>query len=107
MKDYWGNLSFAQKIKHIFWAVIGLLILIFALLNWQIIKVDFIFGKVAIPVTVLIVLSMFGGYGYAKLFGFFKTRKLDQEISYLKGEVSALRNKDEKPDPESSKSQKI
>lgn len=84
--------------KHIFWGVVGLLILIFALLNWQIINVNFIFGNLETPVTVLIVLSMFGGYGYAKLFGFFKSRKKDQEINYLKGEVAALRNKVRKPE---------
>lgn len=44
---------------------------------------------------------MFGGYGYAKIFGFMKTRKRDREISYLKGEISALRDKVRKPTPAS------
>lgn len=40
---------------------------------------------------------MSGGYGYAKIFGFMKIRKRDSEISYLKGEISALRDKVRKP----------
>lgn len=98
MKEYWNKLSFVQKANHIFWAVIGLLILIFALLNWQLIELNLIFGKLEIPVTILILVSMFGGYGYAKIFGFIKSRKKDKEISYLKGEVAALRHKVRKPD---------
>lgn len=42
---------------------------------------------------------MFGGYGYAKIFGFMKTRKRENEINYLKGEISALRDKVRKPTP--------
>jgi hypothetical protein len=86
--------------------VIGLLILIFALLNWKVFDLNLIFGKVKVPVTILILVSMFGGYGYAKIFGFMKTRKRDREISYLKGEISALRDKVRKPTPasESAKS---
>ena len=98
MKEYWNNLSFTQKANHIFWAVIGLLILIFALLNWQIIELHLIFGSIEIPVTILILLSMLGGYGYAKIFGYIKSRKKDKEISYLKGEMGALRQKVKRPD---------
>lgn len=102
MKEYWSKLSFIQKANHLFWAVIGLLILIFALLNWQTIEVNLIFGKIEIPLTILILVSMFGGYGYARIFGFIKARKKDKEISYLKGEVAALRHKVRKPDPVSA-----
>ena len=97
MKDYWNKLSLSQKINHIFWGVVGLLILIFALLNWQVIELNLIFGKVKMPITILILVSMFGGYGYAKIFGFIRSRQKDKEISYLKGEVAALRHKVKKP----------
>ena len=98
MKDYWEKLSLVQKIKHIFWGVVGLLILIFALLNWDVYQLNLIFGEVEVPVTILILISMFGGYGYAKIFGFIKSRQKDKEISYLKGEIAALRHKVKKPD---------
>lgn len=100
MKDYWQKLSFTQKLNHIFWGVVGLLILIFALLNWKVFDLNLIFGKVKVPVTILIIVSMFGGYGYAKIFGFIKTRKREKEFNYLKGEISALRDKVRKPTPD-------
>ena len=96
MKDYWQKLSFTQKLNHIFWGVIGLLIFIFALLNWKVFDLNLIFGKVKL-LQIFILVSMSGGYGYAKIFGFMKTRKRDSEISYLKGEISALRDKVRKP----------
>jgi len=98
LKEYWSKLSFTQKLNHIFWGVIGLLILIFALLNWQVIELHLVFGSIDVPVTILVLLSMLGGYGYAKIFGFIKSRKKDKEISYLKGEVAALRQKVKRPD---------
>ena len=102
MKEYWDKLSLGQKVVHIFWGILGLYVLIFALVNWKVIDVNFVLGTSKMPVTVLIVISMFGGYGYAKIFGFFKGRKKDKEINYLKGEVAVLREKVRKPTPVSN-----
>lgn len=93
MKEYWNKLSFVEKVKLIFFAVCGLLILIFALLNWKEYDLNLIFGKVKLPVTILILISMFGGYAYAKVYGWIKSRNQDKEISYLKGELAATREK--------------
>lgn len=93
MKEYWNKLSLGEKVKLIFYAVVGLLILIFALLNWKVFNLNLIFGKVEVPVTILILISMFGGYAYAKIYGWMKSRTKDNEISYLKGELAATREK--------------
>lgn len=93
MKEYWKKLSFGEKAKLIFFGVVGLLVLIFALLNWEVYKLDLIFGEVEVPITILIVVSMFGGYAYARIYGSLKSRKKDKEISYLKGELAATREK--------------
>lgn len=93
MKDYWKKLSFIEKVKLIFFAVVALLILIFALLNWKVYNLNLVFGKIEVPVTILIVVSMFGGYGYARIYGALKSRKKDKEISFLKGELAATREK--------------
>lgn len=93
MKEYWKKLSFGQKVKLIFFALVGLLIVIFALLNWKVYKLDLVFGKVDVPVTILIFVSMFGGYGYAWIYGWMKGRQQDKDISYLKGELAATREK--------------
>ena len=96
MKEYWDKLTLGQKIKLISFAIIGLLIVIFALLNWKVYELNLIFGKVEVPVTILILISMFGGYAYAKVYGFMKSRSQDKEISYLTGELAATREKPRK-----------
>lgn len=93
MKEYWNKLSFGQKVKLIFFAIVGLLVIIFAFLNWKVFNLNLIFGKVEVPVTILILISMFGGYSYARIYGWMKGRKQDREISYLKGELAATREK--------------
>jgi uncharacterized integral membrane protein len=93
MKEYWNKLSFGQKVKLIFFAIVGLLVIIFAFLNWKVFNLNLIFGKIEVPVTILILVSMFGGYSYARVYGWMKGRKQDREISYLKGELAATREK--------------
>ena len=93
MKEYWNKLTFAEKVKLIFFGICGLLILIFALLNWKVYNLNLVFGKVKVPVTILILVSMFGGYAYARIYGWIKGRDKDREISYLKGELAATREK--------------
>lgn len=102
LSEHWRNLGFGQKVKYIFYGTIGLVVLIFALLNWQKINLHLVFGELEIPVTILIFVSMFAGYAYAKLFSFQKSRKKDKEISYLKGELAATREKLKRPMPSSS-----
>lgn len=82
-----------QKVKLIFFALLGLLILIFASLNWYVYELNLVFGKVKVPVTILILISMFGGYGYARVYAWLNSRNSDKEISYLKGELAATREK--------------
>lgn len=93
VKEYWIKLTFVQKVKLIFFAVLGLLILIFALLNWYVYDLNLIFGTVKVPVTILILISMFGGYGYARVYAWLNSRNSEKEISYLKGELAATREK--------------
>lgn len=107
MKDYWNKLSFGEKAKFIFFAICGLLILIFALLNWDKYDLNLIFFKVNLPVTVIILISMFGGYAYGRIYyGWVKSRKKDKEISYLKGELAATREKLRKQPQELQKQHK-
>jgi uncharacterized integral membrane protein len=75
-------------------ALAGLLVVIFAFLNWDIFELHLVFGKIEVPVTIIILVSMFGGYGYARLFSYVKSRQKDKEISYLKGELAALKHKE-------------
>jgi len=104
MKDYWKKLTFVEKVKFIFFAVIGLLIFIFALLNWKDYALNLIFDTFELPVTIIILISMFGGYAYARIYGWVKSRKYEKEINYLKGELAATREKLRKEPLEPQKS---
>lgn len=89
MKEWWDDLSSSQKFKYIISAVLGILVLIFAIVNWKIVPVNFLIITVRIPITLLIVLSLAGGFGLATLFDYRKFRKKDKEINSLKAQLSA------------------
>ena len=87
MKEWWDGLSSSQKLKYIISAVSGILVLIFAIVNWKSIPVNFLVVKVNIPTTLLIILSLAGGFGLATLFDYRKFRKKDKEITALKTQL--------------------
>lgn len=103
MKDYWNKLTFGEKVKLIFFALCGILILIFAFLNWEVYNLSLIFGEVPVPVTILILVSLLGGYAYGRIYGWIKSHQRDKEISYLKGELAATREKLRKETQEKKK----
>lgn len=84
MKEWWDGLSSSQKLKYIISAVSGILVLIFAIVNWKSIPVNFLITTIRIPTTLLIVLSLAGGFGLATLFDYRKFRKKDKEINTLR-----------------------
>jgi len=95
MKEWWDGLSGRQKIKYIVSAVSGLLVLIFAIVNWKSIPVNLLITKVQIPITLLIVLSLAGGFGLATLFDYRKFRKKDKEIKSLKSQLEVRKEADD------------
>ncbi len=84
MKEWWDGLSNSQKMKYIISAVSGMLVLIFAIVNWKSIPVNFLITTIRIPTTLLIVLSLAGGFGLATLFDYRKFKKKDKEINTLR-----------------------
>ena len=87
MKEWWDGLNSQQKIKYIVSAVAGLLVLIFAIVNWKSTNVNLLVTTVRIPVTLLIILSLAGGFGLATLFDYRKFKKKDKEIKSLKNQL--------------------
>ena len=90
MKEYWNELKRAQKIKYIISAIAGILVILFAILNWKSTDVHLLITKVRIPKTLLIVMSLAGGFGLATLFDYRKFKKKDKEIKALKEQVGLL-----------------
>ncbi|MFK7783585.1 MAG: hypothetical protein AB8B56_00640 [Crocinitomicaceae bacterium] len=87
MKEWWDGLNSQQKIKYIVSAVGGLLVLIFAIVNWKSTNVNLLVTNVRIPVTLLIILSLAGGFGLATLFDYRKFKKKDKQIVSLKKQL--------------------
>ncbi|MDG1333376.1 MAG: lipopolysaccharide assembly protein LapA domain-containing protein [Crocinitomicaceae bacterium] len=95
MKEWWQGLKNQQKVKYIISAVSGLLVLIFAIVNWKSTNVNLLVTTVRIPVTLLIVLSLAGGFGLATLFDYRKFKKKDKEIKSLKSQLTMKEAEDE------------
>lgn len=89
MKEFWSELTTAQKTKYIISGIAAILGLIFAIMNWNSVNVHLVFTSISIPITVLIVLSMAAGYGLATLFDYKKFRGKDKEIKSLKSQISS------------------
>jgi uncharacterized integral membrane protein len=95
MKEYWQELTRAQKIKYTVSAISGILVLIFAIVNWKIAEVHLLITKVRMPITLLIVISLAGGFGLATLFNYRKLRKKDKEIITLNARLKPAEPEEE------------
>ena len=84
-----------QKVKYIISAIAGFLVLIFAIVNWKSINVNLLVTTVRIPVTLLIILSLAGGFGLATLFDYRKFKKKNKEIKSLKSQLTMKEAEDE------------
>jgi uncharacterized integral membrane protein len=84
MEEYWENLSFAGKAKFIISIVVGTLTVVFATLNWTEIQVHLIFWKPTIPLSMIILGSVVGGYAISYVFAYRKFKSKDGEIDEMK-----------------------
>jgi uncharacterized integral membrane protein len=84
MKEYWNNLKSAEKAKLIVFGILGVIVLVFAIRNWQSIDLHIFLTTISIPTTLLILLSMLAGYGVSKFTNIRKFRALKKEIKILK-----------------------
>lgn len=87
MKEYWSNLTTGQKIKYIISLIIVIFVVIFAVQNWARTEVNFVFFSINVPKTLLILISLVGGYGLSTLFDYRKFKKKDKEIKSLKNQL--------------------
>ena len=84
MEEYWKNLSFAGKAKFMISVIIGTLTVVFATLNWTDIEVHLIFWKPTIPLSLIILGSVVGGYAISYVFAYRKFKSKDVEIDEMK-----------------------
>jgi uncharacterized integral membrane protein len=87
MLSYWKALSPWRKFKLVFSILIFIFVVVFAILNWQIVEIRFIFFKLNISVTLLIILCLVLGFIISSIFDHRKFRKKDKEILELKDQL--------------------
>ena len=96
MEKYWKALSTKDKIKFILSIIAGILVVIFATLNWKDAQIDFIFKIIQVKLSIAILLSAVAGYFISFLFSYRKQLKNNEEIETLTKKIEKLERKIEK-----------
>lgn len=90
MKDIWKKLSVAEKAKLIISVIVGILVVIFATLNWKDQEINFIYKVYKVKLSIAIILSVIAGYFISFLFSYRKMKTLENENEKLKSKISNL-----------------
>lgn len=87
LKAYWDSLNTVGKVKFVLKIILIILALLFTIFNWQSVEVHMVFGKVYLPLTLLIVLCIAIGFILSSIFDYRRFKKKDQEIDALKKQL--------------------
>lgn len=91
MEEYWKKLSFIGKAKFIISVVIGTLTVVLATLNWTEIQMHLIFWKPTIPLSLIIVGAVVGGYAISYVLAYRKFKTKDGELDDMKSYTAKTR----------------
>lgn len=97
MKEYWSNLTTGKKAKLIGIVLLVIIALIFVVRNWQPTEVIFVFFRMHIPLTLIIVISGAIGFAFASLFDYRKFKVRDNEIKKLSEQLEAAKKLEGSP----------
>ena len=100
MEKYWNVLSILDKIKFILSILAGILVVVFATLNWKEAEIDFIFKNIKVKLSVAIMISVVAGYLVSFLFSYRKQLKNNDIIETLTKKIEKLERKIEKQSDE-------
>ncbi len=93
MGEYWESLSGLKKVKFIATIILSVFVITFAIVNWQEIDVEFIFFRLKMYVTLLIVVCLSLGYLISSLFEYKYYNEKQKEVLALQAELSELKKK--------------
>jgi uncharacterized integral membrane protein len=91
MEEYWKKLSFIGKAKFIISVVIGTLTVVLATLNWTEIQMHLIFWKPTIPLSLIILGAVVGGYAISYVLAYRKFKTKDGELDDMKSYTAKTR----------------
>ncbi len=87
MKEYWDSLTTGKKAKLIFTFLLCVLVLVFAFQNWEAGQLRLVFYTIEIPITLLILISIFIGYSLGLIYMQKKVMNKEKEIKELKSKL--------------------
>lgn len=93
MNEYWDSLSNKAKAKFILTVIGSVFALIFAMVNWEIVRVNLIFTTINVYLTILIIACICIGYFISSLFEYKHYNRKVQEIEALKKEMASLQER--------------
>ncbi len=93
MGEYWESLSGLKKVKLIATVILSVFVVVFAIVNWQEIEVEFIFFRLKIYVTLLIVICISLGYLISSLFEYKYYNQKQREVLALQSELAVLKKR--------------
>ena len=100
MGEYWGSLSGLKKVKLIATIILSVFVVIFAIVNWQEIEVEFIFFRLKMYVTLLIIICLSLGYLISSLFEYKYYNQKQKEVLALQAELAELKKRFHEMDDE-------
>jgi uncharacterized integral membrane protein len=100
MGEYWESLSGLKKVKLIATIILSVFVIVFAIVNWQEIEVEFIFFRLKMYVTLLIIICLSLGYLISSLFEYKYYNQKQKEVLALQSELAELKKRFPKMDDE-------
>jgi uncharacterized integral membrane protein len=93
MGEYWESLSGLKKAKLIVTIILSIFVITFAIVNWKEIEVEFIFFRLKMYVTLLIIICLSLGYMISSLFEYKYYNVKQKEVLALQAEIVQLKKK--------------
>lgn len=93
MGEYWESLSGFKKVKFILTIILSIFVITFAVVNWKEIEVEFIFFRLKMYVTLLIIICLSLGYLISSLFEYKYYNQKQKEVLSLQAELAELKKK--------------
>lgn len=93
MGEYWESLSGLRKAKLVLTIILSVFVVTFAVVNWQEIEVEFIFFRLKMYITLLIVICLSLGYLISSLFEYKYYSQKQKEVAVLQNELDTLKKK--------------
>lgn len=93
MGEYWESLSGFNKVKFVATIILSIFVFTFAIVNWKEIEVEFIFFRLKMYITLLIIICLSMGYLISSLFEYKYYNQKQKEVLALKAELDKLKQK--------------